>query len=77
MLERPHRHPRAAAARGQAAPQAQPAVPRQQGAPAASVQALPTTGMGGIAAAGVAAAATAAALQVTVGRLREPDDLDD
>ena len=77
VLERPQRHPRAAVSRGQQQPQAQPAVPRQPASPSAAVQALPTTGLGGIAAAGVAAAATATALRVTVGRLRDPDDVSD
>ena len=75
VLERPHRHPRAAAP---ASPRPE-APPRQpSSAPAAPAQAtsveLPATGgLPGVAATGLVAAGAAAALRVTVGRLRDVD----
>jgi hypothetical protein len=75
VLERPFRHARTAApaAPGAGAGAGPGGVPPQSRAP----QQLPATGgLPGLAATGAAVAAGAAALKVTVGRLREPDDLD-
>jgi hypothetical protein len=79
VLERPFRHARTgAAAPGSSVGGGSAAVPPPGAAPVAGApQQLPSTGgLPGLAATGAAVAAGAAALKVTVGRLRDVDDLD-